>query len=707
MATEKVDILQINTEPSRTSVKDLRKEMKSLKDELLNLDEGTAEYNATLQKAAGIQHQLKEQMEEVNASAMDTGQLLGNAAKAAAGMTGAFQAGTAVMNMFGVESEASVKAIQQMQNVMAITQGFQAIDDGLKGFKRLGLAIKSSALFNKLFTKTVVENTAATAANATAQIVGGKATDVGTKSVWKFNTALLANPVMWLVAGLVALVAGIGALILATNKAEYAQADFNAELEKTKRLQEDLEISQSEEIQMMQARGATEREIMDQRIKDANTNLKNANELVDKLTAIDGVRNEEQQAAYDEALANQKKYAADFRQVGIASAALDVKTTTDANNKKADAIEAANKKALAAKQKQIDDDRALVKAAEEALKNKRQTDLQNALDDENEKYEKQKAAYIRQNKDITELTKQHEADIKKIKDDAAAEALAKQAEVDAAEVENNKKKSEILLAQYDEQVAATELGEQKMLATRMEMLASGQLSQDEFDALNKQDADNKLNDEIENLTALLDAEQLIGDERIAVEEKLAAKKIELSQNVLDQKKADTEAEVALEKGKADNMMKIAGALSGALAGAADLAEEGSKEQKALKISSAIIDGILGGISAYTGMITTIPGPGGIIAGVLAASTVAMSVAASIKKMAAVKVGKGGSGGGGQSIPTIDVAKLAQNQSSVQRVSTTTGASAEQQIQDTRVYVVESDIAATTKKVAVAQAEATY
>ena len=37
MATEKVDILQINTEPSRTSVKDLRKEMKSLKDELLNL----------------------------------------------------------------------------------------------------------------------------------------------------------------------------------------------------------------------------------------------------------------------------------------------------------------------------------------------------------------------------------------------------------------------------------------------------------------------------------------------------------------------------------------------------------------------------------------------------------------------------------------------------------------------------------------------
>ena len=153
MATEKVDILQVNTEPSRTSVKDLRKEMKSLKDELLNLDEGTAEYNATLQKAAGIQHTLKEQMEEVNASAMDAGQLLGNATNAVAGMTGAFQAGAGIMNMFGVESEASMEMIAKMQNVMAITQGFQAIDDGGKAFKRLGNSIKSSTLFNKLFTK--------------------------------------------------------------------------------------------------------------------------------------------------------------------------------------------------------------------------------------------------------------------------------------------------------------------------------------------------------------------------------------------------------------------------------------------------------------------------------------------------------------------------------------------------------------------------
>ena len=151
MATEKVDILQVNTEPSRVSVRDLRKEMKSLKDEMLNLEEGTVEYNTALQKAAGIQHTLKEQMVEVNASAMDAGQILGNATNAVAGMTGAFQAGAGIMNMFGVESEASMEMIAKMQNVMAITQGFQAIDDGMKAFKRLGSAIKATTVFQKLF----------------------------------------------------------------------------------------------------------------------------------------------------------------------------------------------------------------------------------------------------------------------------------------------------------------------------------------------------------------------------------------------------------------------------------------------------------------------------------------------------------------------------------------------------------------------------
>ena len=127
-----------------TSVKQLRQELKAQKDAMLSAEEGTKEYNDALQKAAGIQHTLKEQMEEVNASAMDFGQIAGNVVKATGGIVAGFQAAKATMNLFGIENEAVLQSLEKMQNLMAITQAIPALDDGVKAFKRLGLAIKGS-----------------------------------------------------------------------------------------------------------------------------------------------------------------------------------------------------------------------------------------------------------------------------------------------------------------------------------------------------------------------------------------------------------------------------------------------------------------------------------------------------------------------------------------------------------------------------------
>lgn len=127
-----------------TSVKELRQELKAQKDIMLSAEEGTKEYNDALQKAAGIQHTLKEQMEEVNASAMDFGQIAGNVVKATGGIVAGFQVAKATMNLFGIENEAVLESLEKMQNLMAITQAIPALDDGVKAFKRLGLAIKSA-----------------------------------------------------------------------------------------------------------------------------------------------------------------------------------------------------------------------------------------------------------------------------------------------------------------------------------------------------------------------------------------------------------------------------------------------------------------------------------------------------------------------------------------------------------------------------------
>lgn len=144
MAKNDVRVLKIDTDAAQTSVKELRQQLKELKDTLLSTEKGTEEYNKTLQQAADIQHTLKEQMEEVNASAMDFGQITGNIVKATGGMVAGFQAAKATMNLFGIENENVIKSLEKMQSLMAITQAIPSIDNGMKAFKRLGLVIKGA-----------------------------------------------------------------------------------------------------------------------------------------------------------------------------------------------------------------------------------------------------------------------------------------------------------------------------------------------------------------------------------------------------------------------------------------------------------------------------------------------------------------------------------------------------------------------------------
>ena len=59
MAVKK-KVVDIETGNAQKSIKSLRTELKGLRDQLVNLDKGTDEYSETLQKAANIQHELKE-----------------------------------------------------------------------------------------------------------------------------------------------------------------------------------------------------------------------------------------------------------------------------------------------------------------------------------------------------------------------------------------------------------------------------------------------------------------------------------------------------------------------------------------------------------------------------------------------------------------------------------------------------------------------
>lgn len=148
--------LDKETNDATTSVKALRQELKAQKDIMLSAEEGTKAYNDALQKAAGIQHTLDEQMEEVNASAMDFGQIAGNVVKATGGIVAGFQAAQATMNLFGIENEEITKSLQKMQNLMSLTQAIPAIDEGGKAFGRLRNSIATATGATSKFGKALI-----------------------------------------------------------------------------------------------------------------------------------------------------------------------------------------------------------------------------------------------------------------------------------------------------------------------------------------------------------------------------------------------------------------------------------------------------------------------------------------------------------------------------------------------------------------------
>ena len=248
MATENVKVVKIDTGEAQTSVKELRSQLKQLKDTMLSLEEGTKEYNDALQQAANIQHTLKEQMEEVNASAMDFGQIAGNVVKATGGIVAGFQAAQATMNLFGIENETVIKSLQKMQSLMAITQAIPAIDDGVKAFKRLGLAIKGAT--------------------------------IGMSSLKK---ALIST-------GIGAAVVAVGALVANFDKLKAAITGTNDELEKEKQLQMDEHLKKvndelgkrlSLEEQIRKAEGQDDVTIAEERVKSIEKEIKKKEALIE------------------------------------------------------------------------------------------------------------------------------------------------------------------------------------------------------------------------------------------------------------------------------------------------------------------------------------------------------------------------------------------------------------------------------------------
>ena len=707
-----------------TSVKELRKELKAQKDAMLSAEEGTKEYNEALQKAAGIQHTLKEQMEEVNASAMDFGQIAGNVVKATGGIVAGFQAAKATMNLFGIENEAVLESLEKMQNLMAITQAIPALDDGVKAFKRLGLAIKS----------------------ATAGMNG-------------FKVALMSTGIGAAVVALGLLVANWDKVTDAMRRWGIIHEDTKKKLEEEKKKAEDLKQKLEEAqkayrdwekqtaINNLSSEAKEKYQELENTIDGANLKIAEFQAKMNKVgndkSAWEALRDQAREyeairdnakAAQSEILKNAEntKYAAEEAKKAAEAAKKAAEERKKAAEQEKKEIEEIKKKyselsidiSLYGASEYQKDLAALDKAEQQALKTVEDAEKKGVVTKEQAE------------KDKTAIQKYYSTQ----RENAAKEEAARQREISIEMIDTSYQLEQAKLQkQYDEKL----------------------ISEQEFNDRKKELQTNYVQDYIDNIQFILDTEKNLTDEQILdLTNKINDARASLKENKETEENNETDPNVTtakqiseainasalalndfsnnqawanilknvatlaanwdklqenIKKGGKDAFSAYAQIAAAALGAVAQMMnglaaeqdtsnKEGFESSKKFQIAGATMSMFAGIASAWASSMQLGPIIGPILGSALSAMMLGTGLA-QIAKIKNTQFGGGGSASGASATPNAGAVNSVI--APVQYTQDVQGASIEGAIKDTRVYVTEQDISSTQKKVDVAETEARF
>ena len=743
MATENVKVVKIETGEAQTSVKELRSQLKQLKDTLLSVEEGTQEYNDALQQAANIQHTLKEQMEEVNASAMDFGQIAGNVVKATGGLVAGFQAAQATMNLFGIENETVIKSLQKMQSLMAITQAIPAIDDGVKAFKRLGLAIKGAT--------------------------------VGMSSLKK---ALIST-------GIGAAVVAVGALVANFDKLKAAITGTNDELEKEKQLQMDEHLKNvndelgkrlSLEEQIRKAGGQDDLTIAEERVKSIEKEIKKKEALIEAnrresaqayiaynnaiqqgkaqsytnqlkenwlniskkedvyLKEIESIKNNQLKSAKEELEIEKKLQAArdiKAKQEEAAKAAEEARKTAEENRKKRIEEEKKAVEELRKKYGELAEDIKLYDATDyekdlASLDKAEQQSIQ-TIKDAQKKGIISKEQYEKDKLDIEKY-------YSKLRENAAKEEAQRKREESIESIDTTYQLEQAKLQkQYDEGLISEQTfidEKKKLLETYVKNYVNTiQLMLDTEKGLTNDqilDLTNKIN----NARALLKPEETSTEgESLAkgISEAINASALALNDfsdnpawgNILKNvatlsanwdtlhkqiKEGGSKAFTAYAQIAATSLSAVAQLMNGLAAEQDTSTKEGFEQQKKFQVAGATMSMLSGIASAWASSMEFGPIAGPILGSILSAFMLATGIM-QINKIKATEFN--GNGPTSSASATPNTSAINSVIAPVQYTQDVQGASIEGAIKDTKVYVTETDISNTQNKVSVTENEARF
>lgn len=170
----------------KKALKTPQQELKALRLELAQLEEGTAEYNAVFTRMAQLTHDVTEQQEMLKWSSADLGDILGNVAGVATSIAGGFSAFNALGGLIGGDSEELEKAMVQAQRFVQLIQGLEQLEQlgdkisglwkGIKNFSDNSTAAATAlGNFNSTTKQAETAMIGASQATSTSAAVTGQA----------------------------------------------------------------------------------------------------------------------------------------------------------------------------------------------------------------------------------------------------------------------------------------------------------------------------------------------------------------------------------------------------------------------------------------------------------------------------------------------------------------------------------------------------
>ena len=409
----------------KEALKTPQQELRALREQLAQLEEGTTEYNITFARMAELTHNITEQQEMLKWSSADLGDILANVSGVATSLAGGLSAINAAGGLLGFyDNENIEEAMLTAQRFIQLVQGLEQLEQitdkvkglwvGIQNFKKakesaeavenLAEVTEKVADASATATSATKANTAATNAQTTANTAAATSTTVFAGALGVLKTALITT--------------GIGALVVAlgylanyliegvTHLKKWATGELEAE-KNTERLTEKVEnlnesLSSNDEAwdkteRLMRAQGKIEDEIYSQKSKYLYTQkkmieyqLKEA-ESVDETTKSSDEYQEQLKKLRDEL----DKYDKAIDDLDYDKFIKDTEAATQATKDKKEAIKAAAEEAKKVREEELEQIKTIDKRLDDANKTR--------IDKLKERFLEEYVLYVKHNKDVTKL----------------------------------------------------------------------------------------------------------------------------------------------------------------------------------------------------------------------------------------------------------------------------------------------------------------